>query len=101
MKECFSSNSLLENNDLPAPGTRWNKDLEVNILSKRDNCLAKAHTCISTIDIPFYESEEDLAKILRISINFSGLITDSNEIPDAVAEFTKLIKAFYFLLLLF
>lgn len=79
---------LSGNIGLPAPGTRWNKDLEVNILSKRDNCLAKAHTCISTIDIPFYESEEDLAKILRISINFSGLITNSVETPDAVAGFT-------------
>lgn len=80
----FSSGNI----GLPAPGTKWNKDLEVNFLSKRDNSLAKAHTCFSTVDIPFYESEEELAKILRISINFSGLITDSNETPDAVAEFT-------------
>ena len=80
----FSSGNI----GLPAPGTKWNKDLEVNILSKRDNSLAKAHTCFSTVDIPFHESEEELAKILRISINFTGLITDSNETPDAVAEFT-------------
>lgn len=66
----FSSGNI----KLPAPGRRWNKDLEVHILSKSD--------------IPFNESEEELAKILRFSINFSSSIMDSNETPDAVLEFT-------------
>lgn len=80
----FSSGNL----GLPAPGLRWEKDLIVNILNKESGRrLALAHTCFSSVDIPFFESEEELSKILKMSINFSGLITDSYENPEEVSDF--------------
>lgn len=82
----FSSGNM----GLPAPGLRWEKDLNVKILSKNNpNKMAIAHTCFSSVEIPYFESEEQLSKVLKISINFSGLITDSVENTERVAEFLK------------
>ena len=85
----FSSGNM----GLPAPGLKWDKDLKVNILSREETIknkqkMAVSHTCFSSVDIPFFESEEEIGRILRASINFSGLITDSTENPEAVFEFT-------------
>lgn len=78
---------------LPAQGLKWDKDLKVKILSREETIknkqkMAVSHTCFSSVDIPFFESEEEIGRILRASINFSGLITDSAENPEAVFEFT-------------
>ena len=80
----FSSGNM----GLPSPGVRWKEDIKVKILPKEnEQALAKSHTCFSTVDIPFFESEEQLSKVLKASINFSGLITDSYENIEAIAEF--------------
>lgn len=65
-----------------------NRSIKVKILSKEnEKSLAKSHTCFSTIYLPFFESEEQLSKVLKTSINFSGSITDNNENIEAVAAF--------------
>lgn len=80
----FSSGNM----GLPAPGLRWESDIEVNILPKENTqSLAKSQTCFSRINIPFFESEEQLAKVLKISIENSDVITDSHETMEDVAEF--------------
>mgnify|MGYP001034075070 CR=1 FL=1 len=84
----FSSGNL----SLPAPGMKWEENISVNILQpgkegKSGKELAYAQTCSSRIDIPFFESEEQLAAILRKSMNYSGLITDSHEEINEVSDF--------------
>ncbi|KAK8878322.1 hypothetical protein M9Y10_005088 [Tritrichomonas musculus] len=85
----FSTGSL----GLPAPGLRWEKDLTVKIYTKEEtdrtgDNLAKAHTCFSEVDIPYFENESELAKILRICIRYAGLITESAENPEVISEFS-------------
>ena len=69
----FASGNL----GLPPAGMKWERPLVVNILSKDqkesvEKKLPTSHTCFFTISIPFFESEEELAKILRKSFEFSG-----------------------------
>lgn len=80
----FSSGNM----GLPAPGLRWEKDIVVTILPKeRTQSLLKSQTCFSLVDVPYFESEEQLSKIIKASIEFSDVITDSHENREAVAEF--------------
>lgn len=80
----FSSGNM----GLPSPGVRWKDDIKVVILSKENQqTLAKSHTCFSSVDLPFFESEEQLSKVLKTSINFSGLITDGGENIEAITDF--------------
>lgn len=73
---------------LPAPGMKWEKDLRVKIQAKGNSkTMPIAHTCFSFVEIPFFETEEKLSKLLKISIIYSGLITDSTENLERVAEF--------------
>lgn len=63
---------------------KWEKDLRVKILAKGNSkTMPIAHTCFSFVEIPFFESEEQLSKLLKISINFS----DNVENLERVAEF--------------
>lgn len=77
----FSSGNI----GLPAPGLKWVKDIEVDIVPGKS--MPIAHTCFSRVDVPLFDSQEKLAKILRASINFAGLITDSHENTEDVADF--------------
>lgn len=65
---------------------RQESDLKVNILTKEQllidgKTLPESHTCFSEIKIPYFESEEELANNLRVSINYSGVITDTGIYP--------------------
>ena len=78
---------------LPAPGMRWETDLQVRILTKEQflidgKILPEAHTCFSQIDIPYFETENDLARNLRVSINFSGVITDTGINENGIQQMT-------------
>ena len=80
----FSSGNL----GLPAPGLKWEKDLHVAIMDKDfKEKLPIAHTCASLVNIPTFNSEDQLCKMIKIAINYSGLITDGVENTEAVAEF--------------
>ncbi|KAK8892306.1 hypothetical protein M9Y10_029531 [Tritrichomonas musculus] len=84
----FSSGNL----GLPAPGLKWEENIKVDILSrdskeKEGKRMVYSHTCFSSIEVPFFENEEELAKMLRIAIKYSGLITDSQENVDQIAEY--------------
>lgn len=79
----FSSGNM----GLPAPGLKWKNDINVIIKEKNDkDSLAKSYTCFSSVNIPYFESEEQLSKILKASINFSGLIIDNNDNIDELYE---------------
>lgn len=77
---------------LPAPGLKWDELIQVEFLSKKDkedggNDMVVAKTCFSKVDIPHFENEQELAKLIRMSIKFSGLITDSHEDIDQISQF--------------
>lgn len=79
-------------NGLPAVGLKWENDLKVTIFSKEKRMkdgkvLPEAHTCFSSVDIPYFESEEELARSIRTAIENGGLITDSNEIPNGIEHY--------------
>lgn len=78
-------------NGLPATGLRWQDDLKVKIISKEESLrtkkvLPESHTCFSSVDIFYYESEEQLAK-LRTAIQDGGLITDDIDITEGIENF--------------
>ena len=69
-------------------GLRWEKDIKVNILPKENTqSLLKSSTCSSSVYVPYFDSEEQLFKIIKTSIEFSDVITDSHENMEVVAEF--------------
>ena len=79
-------------NGLPAVGLKWENDLKVTIFSKEKRMkdgkvLPEAHTCFSSVDIPYFETEEELARSIRTAIENGGLITDSNEIPNGIEQY--------------
>ncbi|KAK8834604.1 hypothetical protein M9Y10_026236 [Tritrichomonas musculus] len=72
----FSSGNI----ELPAPGLKWARDIEVDIVPGKS--MPIAHTCFSKVDVPLFDSQEKLAKI-----KFAGLITDSHENTEVVSDF--------------
>lgn len=77
---------------LPAPGMRWPSDLEVSILSRKDKEIKGkkmlfAYTCTSTVDIPFYESEKELERMIRIAIENMGTLNDHKELFGGIASY--------------
>ena len=46
-----------------------------------------AHTCFSKVDIPYFESVEELTKMLKMGIEYSGLITDSHENFQEITDY--------------
>lgn len=85
----FSSGNL----GLPAPGLRWETNIQVEIqgpINDNQNSeknLINAHTCFSTVSIPYFQTEEELEKQIQIAIKFSGLITDQGENFEEIAEY--------------
>lgn len=73
----FSTGNL----GLPAPGLKWDKDLSIDITSREEkeekgkNMLFSS-TCMSKVEIPFFENEDELEKMIRLSLKFSGMISD-------------------------
>ena len=68
---------------LPAPGLKWDENMSVEIMSKEEKekegkKLIHSSTCSSSVSIPFFETEEELAKMIKLAIKFSGMITDNN-----------------------
>ena len=47
--------------------------------------MVTSSTCSSEATIPFYESEEELANMIRISLKFFGMITDGNDELEEVS----------------
>ena len=78
----FSTGNL----GLPAPGLKWDKKLTVEISSrsekeKNGKKMLFGSTCASRVDIPFFET-------IRLSLKFSGIITDNEEhLEEVPSEF--------------
>lgn len=79
MKECNSFGFQLEIWVLPAPGLKLDKKLSVHILSHEENGkkMLFGSTCSSSCEIHFYNNENELEKMIRLSLKFSGIITDN------------------------
>lgn len=83
----FSSGNL----GLPAPGLKWEDNISVIILSrerkeKRNENMVTSSTCSSETRIPFFETEEELAKMIKISLKFFGMITDGRDELEDVSK---------------
>jgi hypothetical protein len=60
---------------LPPPGASWDTRIRIDFGSSRSG-LPTAATCCSSISIPSYASEEEMAANLRIAFSFGGVISD-------------------------
>ena len=76
----FSTGNL----GLPAPGLKWDENMSVEICSREDRekngkNMIHSSTCSSSVSIPFFEKEDELERMLRMALSFSGIITDNTE----------------------
>ena len=76
---------------MPAPGLKWEDNISVIILSrerkeKRNENMVTSSTCSSETRIPFFETEEELAKMIKISLKFFGMITDGRDELEDVSK---------------
>jgi hypothetical protein len=77
---------------LPPPGARDVGRIQINFERPENRApgnerLANAGTCFSRIDIPYYPTEEIMARKLRAAFKFSPLISDGGIRTDELAQF--------------
>lgn len=78
---------------LYAPGLKWEKDHHFAIMSNDfKEKLKIAHNCTSLVNIPTFDSDDKLRKMLLTAINYSDLITDGIENTEDVTEFFTYFK---------